>query len=293
MTEPALQPSVAFSTMRVPVRPTIAETKRMAVLAKRRGGLNLNPEKVDFFHQRLNKRVVRTGLRSFRDYCDLLESARGQDERKIFVEALTTHTTSFFREQKHFDWLDEIGWSEFVADGAGLDRNLTIWSAACSSGAELYSTLISVKEHEARHNLHLRIEAHGTDLSTSILRQARQAVFSSGEIKGLNEARRRKFILRAKDGSDRYRIAPELRGLAKWNTINLTNAGKDGPISADLILLRNVLIYFDDTSQAQVVQELCSRLRSNGVLMTGHSESLPNLPSGMQQVASAIYRKQE
>lgn len=273
-------------------RPTISDTKRMVLLAKRWGGLHLSPDKIDFFFQRLNKRLKQKNLSDFRQYCDFLESPRGKSENKVFIEALTTHTTSFFREQKHFDWLEKDGWAEIIDQGAGKEWPLTIWSAACSSGAELYSTLISAKEYELQKKMHLRVEGHGTDLSTAILRKAQQAVYSSAEINGLSEARRRAWILQARDGSDRFRIAPELRGLARWNTINLTKPDNSGPASADLILLRNVLIYFDEKTQAQVVAALCARLRLNGVLMTGHSETLSILPDGMVQVASAIYRKQ-
>ncbi|WP_170125554.1 CheR family methyltransferase [Jannaschia seohaensis] len=254
--------------------------------------MHIDPGKLDFFRQRLGKRLAQNGKTSFRAYADLLESGAGTAERKIFIEALTTHTTSFFREQKHFDWLEATGWSELTAEGAGLAWPLRIWSAACSNGSELYSTLISLKEHDARATRHLRVEGIGTDLSQAILRAARQGVYTANEIKGLSEARRKQFVLRAKDGSDRYRIVPELRNLCRFDPINLTEMGNDGPSLADLILLRNVLIYFDPPTQKRVVAALCARLRPHGVLMTGHTETVSQLPTGMVQVASSIYRKE-
>lgn len=270
----------------------MAETRRLAALAQRLGGLHLSPDKLDFFMQRLGKRLKARGLQDFRAYCDLLESAQGTAEHRCFLEALTTHTTSFFREQKHFDWLETQGWADLIARGAGREWPLRIWSAACSNGSELYSTLISVKEFDQRHKFNLRLEGVGTDISFAVLNQARQAVYTANEIKGVSEARRRAFVLRARDGSDRYRIVPELRNLTRWDQVNLTELKNDGPGQADLILLRNVLIYFDPPTQARAVEGLCKRLRQGGVLMTGHSESLSKVPAGMVQVASAIYRKE-
>jgi chemotaxis protein methyltransferase CheR len=271
--------------------PTTLDTARLAALASRLGGLHINPAKTDFFNQRLGKRLTATGKRTFQDYCSFLESTAGVSEHRAFIEALTTHTTSFFREQKHFDWLAEQGWAHLVAGGAGLEWPLKIWSAACSNGSELYSTLISLNEFSARTGQHLRVEGVGTDLSSSILKTAAQAVYSSQSIAGLSEERRRKFLLRARDGSDRFRVVSQLRVQSTWSRINLTDLKQDGPSLPDLILLRNVLIYFDPPTQQRVVSALCKRLRLNGILMTGHSESVAQPPEGMLQVGAAIYRK--
>jgi len=285
-------PPAAIRPGPVGPRPGLLETKRLAALAARFGGLHLDPEKTEFFGHRLNKRLMAQGLDDFRDYCDFLESPAGRSELRLFIEAMTTHTTSFFREAKHFEWLETQGWAELIAGGAGLEWPLRIWSAACSNGAELFSALISLKEHEERHGVHLRIEGVGTDLSQAILKSAARAVYTGAEIKGLSEARRRRFILRARNGADMFRIVPDLRRLTSWTWLNLTKMGNDGPGRADLVMLRNVLIYFDPPTRDRAVAALCARLAPGGILMTGHSETLSKLPAGMVQAGASIYRKE-
>ena len=273
-------------------KPTAAEAKALVDFAHTNAGLNLNAQKTDFLIQRLSGRLKATGSSDFGTYCALLSGPQGKGELRPFVEALTTHTTSFFREAAHFEWLRREGWSDLIASASGRNWPLTIWSAACSSGQELYTALISLKEYNDRVGRSMPVEAIGTDISDKILRQARTAVYTKSELKGLSEVQRRNFVLRAKDGSDRYRIAPELRSLCKWSSANLTELGSGGPRRADLILLRNVLIYFDQPTQKSVIQALTDRLSPGGILLTGHSEAVSELPTQMKSLGAAIFRKE-
>lgn len=274
-----------------PMLPTQLDARRLSQMAHKLGGLNLSPAKVDFFAQRLSKRLKERGIAEYRVYCDYLESPAGTSEHKAFIEALTTHTTAFFREQQHYDWLASKGWLMLTENDAGLTRPLEIWSAAASTGAELYSTIMSFLEFGVARNVNARVDGIGTDISRRILHKATQAVYSRSEIKSLSEARRRRFLLQAKDGSGVYRVAPEVRRLTKWKYANLTDLKQDGPRASDLILLRNVLIYFDHETQTRAIAKLCDRLRPGGFLLTGHSETIAQLPQTMTQVGSSIYRK--
>jgi chemotaxis protein methyltransferase CheR len=262
----------------------------MAEFAKTIAGLNLNPTKVDFFGQRLSRELVRVGVADFNGYCAHLRRA-SSDDRQRFVEALTTHTTAFFRELPHFEWLAQEGWASLVSRGAGRTWPMTIWSAAASSGQELYTALISFDESTSSLGKDLRVSGVGTDIALPVLSRARSAVYQSNELSGLSEIRRRRYILRAKDGSDRFRVVPRLRAQARWELMNLTGGAVGGPDAADLIMVRNVLIYFDTDTASRVVRMLVDRLRPGGILMTGHSETLQPPPPGMTSIAAAIYRK--
>ncbi|SDZ17713.1 MCP methyltransferase, CheR-type [Jannaschia faecimaris] len=273
--------------------PTEREARVIVEVAHRAAGLHLDPRRIEFLHQRLARQVATMGQTKFSSYCRLLEmSGMGGAEIRSFVEALTTHTTSFFREQPHFDWLGRTGWADLIERGAGRDWPLVVWSAACSSGQELYSAMISLIEHSDEIGTPVRMEGLGTDISTRILQNARTAVYPRADVRGLDEARHRRFLMRAKDGSDRFRLTPELRNLCRWSYANLTNLVSDGPPQADVIMLRNVLIYFDPSTQVQVVDALVRRLLPGGILLTGHTESLRSRHSGLLAIGSSIYRKE-
>lgn len=283
--------SLLSEGMRLPVRPSEAEATRIAELAFRLAGLHINTTNREHLAQRLAKRLKAHGYSNYRDYLALLDGPRGQTERVAFVESLTTHTTAFFREAPHYHWLETSGWAEMADNGAGREWPLRIWSAAASTGAELYSTLISFAEFNEKEKACLRVEGIGTDVSGSILAKAQGAIYSGAEVQGLDTRRRKAFLLRAKDRSDRFRIVPEIRKSAVWKEANLTKLGNDGPAQADIIFLRNVLIYFDKHTQDRVVADLCARLRPRGFLLTGHSEALQALPAQMNSRGSSIYQK--
>lgn len=271
--------------------PNLRETTEFARIAFDLAGLNLNPEKLEFFAQRLAKRVAATGTQSYSNYLTFLRHQGREAERTYFVEALTTHTTSFFREQRHYTFLTEKGLPELVQNGAGTSRALTIWSAACSNGAELYSALMCAVEFGESKGKPLKAQGVGTDISGRILRRCKDATYSKDEISGLSEDRRRRFLLRHREGKPIFRIGPELRSLCNWSLCNLTEQSIRGPRSVDVIFLRNVLIYFDSETQRRVVENLSTRLTEGGFLFTGHSEALSRLPDTMLQRDAAIYQR--
>ncbi|MEQ9259417.1 MAG: CheR family methyltransferase [Roseovarius sp.] len=281
-----------------PCRPTPHEAAALVEIARNAAGLRIDPGKVDFLSQRLSRELRRTGEADFASYCARLRRGEARD-LKGFVEALTTHTTAFFREEAHFAWLAREGWAHLAArleagSGPGdraAARPLTIWSAACSTGQELYTALMAFEEARPALPRGLGVEGIGTDISKPVLDSAQRGVYRRGDLSGLSEARRRRFILQARDGSDRFRIVPELRRQTRWFHLNLTNPGAVALPEADLILIRNVLIYFDLSTQAQVVARLAARLRPGGVLLTGHSESLTTPPPGLTARAPATYVK--
>ena len=261
--------------------------QRLAVLAEREGGLSLGADKDQFLVARLSHRVTALELPGFAAYADYLSSPAGRPEIQKFIEALTTHTTSFFRGPAHFAWLEQTGFKDL--HGAG--REITIWSAACSSGQELYSAMILATELAGGPCQGLRVSGIGTDLSNAILRKAATSVYFRDEIDGLSEERRRRFLLSSRSGDGRYRIVSELRDRATWRAANLTQAGSLGAISADVAFLRNVLIYFDDATKNRAVRNVVQRIRPGGVLITGPSETLRAAEYGLEAVKPSIYRK--
>lgn len=266
----------------------------LAEAAQRFGGVSVSPDKRDFIRMRVSRRLREIGCDDFERYVDILHGPRGAEEGPRLVEALTTHTTSFFREKAHYDWLTAEGFPALVGLGAGREWPLTVWSAACSLGSEMWSAGMTLDAFAATRPGGLRWGLVGTDVSRRILRRAASAIFTEDEISGLDEPLRRAWLLRSraqKQSRTLYRIAPELRDRARLAWANLVELDPDLAVTADVAFLRNVLIYFKPEDQRRAVANVIGRLRPGGYLLTGHSESLSAPPSCLRQVKASIYQK--
>lgn len=265
------------------------DIRHLVGLARTVTGINLDETRTDFLTGRLGRRLAANGLTNYAEYCRLLKS--DMVERVAFGEALTTHTTSFFREKAQYDWLLEEGLAELQGSDRAGGREMVFWSAACSTGQEGYSALMTA--HVARDNGLRAIEPRliGTDLSRPVVHRASQAVYSRAETDGIPSELRPRFLLSSKKAADIYRIVPDLRTRSTWRTANLaTGQGLDG-IAADVVFLRNVLIYFDAEIRQRVIDNVYRRLRTGGILMTGHTEASHARREGLELVRPSIYRK--
>ncbi|NBZ86724.1 CheR family methyltransferase [Stagnihabitans tardus] len=259
-------------------------------------GIRVDPQNEQFLTFRLNRRLDALGLASYEDYLSILEGPKGEAETARLVEMLVTHTTSFFREPAHFDWLAKTGLPSLCDKGAGRLHPLTIWSAACSTGPELWSAGIVVDQFAQAIPGGLRWGMIGTDISANVLRRAAGAVFSATEMAGIREEDKRQYFLRSRpgvateNGMPIFRVAPELRSRASFLQANLLQPLPDFPL-ADLVFLRNVLIYFALEDRQTCLGHVCARIRSGGYLLLGHSDSHHGLPPGLTQCGPSIFRK--
>jgi chemotaxis protein methyltransferase CheR len=286
-----------FSPIRPGMRPLRKEQVALVCrLARERGGLSITPQKASFLEQRIARRMRVTGHADFDAYLGYLTKGGpgAEAEHQALIEALTTHTTAFFRERAQFDWLAETALPELVESGAGRDRVLTVWSAACSTGAEMWTAAMLLDQMAQSRLRGLRWQVAGSDLSRQILHRASRAIYTEDEIEGLAENLRRAYLLRSRMPHDRrqlFRICPDLRRHARFHQANLVEAPPPIDPAADVVFLRNVLIYFDEAGRNAALRHVLSRLRPGGYLLTGHTESLNPLPEGLTQVAPSTYRK--
>ena len=257
--------------------------------AYRLTGIALGERKGEFLVARLSRRLSARGLSDWALYRTLLTEDAA--EQTAFAEALTTHTTSFFREQAQYDWLLSDGLGELYPRPGGLARELVFWSAACSTGQEGYTALM-VADHAREQGLwELRTRLIGTDISRPVLRVAAQAIYPTSQIESIPPRLRPRVLLSARNGDGRHRIVQDLRRRAAWRQANLvTGHGLDG-ISADVAFLRNVLIYFDTDTRMRVLDNVFARLRIGGFLLVGHTEAAHARRAGLELVRPSIYRK--
>lgn len=251
-------------------------------------GIKMPSSKRTMLEGRLRRRLRQTGHATFDDYCDHLFRDNGMETESVYlIDAVTTNKTDFFREPKHFEYLAQRVLPE-MAD----QRRLRLWSAACSTGAEPYTLAMVVQDFIDKQAAAQDYFILGTDLSTDVLEVAHRGVYPTEMLAPVPADVRRRHVMEPKDPKRREaRIHPALRarlGLARLNLMDETYAVGE---PFDVIMCRNVMIYFDKPTQARVLKRLCDRLRPGGYLFIGHSESITGVELPVVTVANTVFRK--
>ena len=272
------------------------EARELCAIMLQVSGVAIDAGKRSFLELRVRRRLRATGHSDFRSYLRHLRSPEGASERQELAEALVTHTTSFFREPSHFDWLAAEALPQLIARGAGGGTPLTLWSAACSSGAEMWSAAMVLDDYATRSGQPLSWSVIGSDISRRILRRAAAATFTEEEVQSLPQRYLHRYLMRSRASADDsptgrwlYKIVPELRDRAKLVWANLVMLERSPQLVADIAFLRNVLIYFPAADQRRIASAVAARLRPGGYLVTGHSEPLARDLPGLRQIAPSIH----
>jgi chemotaxis protein methyltransferase CheR/two-component system chemotaxis response regulator CheB len=269
--------------------------RSIAEVIEARVGIQLPASKRTMVEGRLRKRVRALQLDSLDDYGrHLFDEGRLSEEFVHLVDCVTTNKTDFFREPAHFDILRETLVPRLLALPAhrGERPFLKLWSAAASTGAEAYTLAMVLQEMVAAgHRFDYAIL--GTDVSTEVLRAAADGIYSDEMLAAVPAPLRRRYVMAARDpGRPIGRIVPELRRRAHFRHLNLMDERYAIDRDVDVIVCRNVLIYFYRPTQRAVLGRLAGHLRPGGYLAVGHSESMSvtGVP-GLTQVTSTVFRR--
>ena len=255
-------------------------------------GIKLPPTKRTMVEGRLRKRVKALGFKDLSAYAVALFEPGGLDQELVhLIDCVTTNKTDFFREPSHFEFLRDVAVPQLLKAHGPAVASLKLWSAACSTGAEAY-TMAMVLQDLVDMGRKLRFSILGTDISTEVLREARSAIYARDFVAPVPATMQQRYLMRARDpAQQRVRITPELRRQVQFQRLNLMDSSYPFDRDVDVILCRNVLIYFDKPTQAAVISRLSSHLRPGGYLMLGHSESMAGAGiDGLVQVAPTIYQ---
>ncbi|WP_196137324.1 protein-glutamate O-methyltransferase CheR [Aliikangiella sp. G2MR2-5] len=258
--------------------------ERIVDLINRLSGISLSDRKTDMVYSRLARRIRRLGMRDFDSYIALLES---DDEEKVnFINALTTNLTHFFRESHHFDYLKDVYIPELIQSG---QKRIRFWSAGCSTGEEPYS-LAMVWQSIANKPSDIDFKILATDLDTNVLQTCKRGVYSEDKLKSVESQYQKCFVKSKNCQVDEREAVPELKSKIYFKQLNLMHEWPmKGPF--DLIICRNVLIYFDKPTQKELVSRYENLLKSNGCLMLGHSENLSAAKNVFSAIGRTTYRK--
>jgi len=274
------------------VRPdqlTAEDFRRVVTFILSATGIKLPPIKKTMVEGRLARRARALGLKSLHDYiATVFDGGDDDDDETVhLIDALTTNKTDFFREPSHFEFLVRMVLPELVE----RKRPAKFWSAACSIGAEPY-TLAMVLSDFVLGAPAWQFSILASDISTKALAKAARAVFPEEMAEPVPLALRQRYLLRSRDPAKaEVRMTPEIRNLVRFARINLMDDRYPVDSDMDVILCRNLLIYFDRATQEAVVRRLSSYLRPGGHLILGHTDSVMGMALPLDNLGNSIFRR--
>lgn len=241
-----------------------SDFKRVQKLIYDRAGISLHDGKHAMVYSRLARRLRETGYRSFSDYLTWLETV-DPPEWQEFINALTTNLTSFFREHHHF---------QIFQDYLSSKKNKAswnVWCCAASTGEEPYSILMTALE-TLTNSSNFKLVA--SDIDSNVLATAAMGVYRHENLKGISDYQLHKFFLKGKNSNfGMARIKPEVQRFVKFMIVNLIDHSWPFTELFDVVFCRNVMIYFDNLTQRQVLERIHKVMAPGGLLFVGHSEN--------------------
>ena len=267
------------------------EFEGLRALVLERTGLRIRRHKRPLVESRLARRLDALGVEHFAEYRRRLvtEDADGV-ELSHLINAATTNSTHFFREQHHLEYLAATWLPARMARARrDVPSTLRIWSAGCSTGEEPYSIATTLLDAlPATPAVDVKILA--SDIDTDVLATAKAAIYPSEDLAGRSPAFLARHFLR---GTGRYdgfvRVRPEVAALVSFRRINLLDTTWPVYTRFDVIFCRNVLIYFDVAMRTAVLRRFRGLLKDDGVLILGYSESVQDASLGLKHVGRTIY----
>lgn len=287
--------NVAGGICRAPVdmavrRITDQEFGLFQALIYREAGIYLSQAKKELLVGRLTRRLRELGLNSFGAYYRCLVEG-DEAERIRLLDCISTNETHFFREPRHFEFLEQRVFPEWTTQGtSGLrPRRVRVWSAACSTGQEPYSLAMVLSTHFPPVS-GWDIEILASDLSTRALERAREGVWPIGNAKEIPAPYLKAYMLKGTGSQEgKMKAGTEIRSMIRFARLNLNDDIYPVTGLFDLIFCRNVLIYFDGESRGRVIGRLLNHLAPEGYLFIGHAESLSRLTDRVRCVIPTVY----
>ena len=263
-------------------------------LLKEKTGINivLTDKNKTLVSSRISKLLRKHQLADYNAYYTFLQK-QGAHELSEFIMALTTNTTEFFREDQHFKFIDNY----FKKQSEALQHiyrrgELRVWCSASSTGQEIYSTLITLLNTGLFSPDKVRIKALSTDIDTQALQTAATGIYSESLIKGIPKYFLSNYFNRHKKPSgSEYEVNDTLANLVTFAPLNLLADTYPLKYPFDLILCRNVLIYFDDKDVKGSVHKMIQHLRPGGLFFVGHSESGLISHPQLEKLTFGVFRK--
>jgi chemotaxis protein methyltransferase CheR len=232
--------------------------------------------------------------KDFNEISNLVLADKTGKEFSMLIDTLSTNLTSFFRERQHFEFLEDKFLQALIERKRKSQKfKIRTWSAGCSSGEEPYSvaiTLLDAVQGQGRWD----IKVLATDISTSMIETAKKGIYDEQRIEPVSPIQKQKYLKVINlNGEKVYEVNRNLRDVIIFKYLNLMEEWPIRPQGGglDIIFCRNVMIYFDKPTQANLINRFWSILDSGGILFTGHSESLAGIQHKFRYIQPTIYSK--
>lgn len=269
---------------------TQQEFESFSDLFRKISGIYIKPDKKGLVDSRLRKRLLQLQVTPT-EYFRVLQENRGELEE--FISALTTHKTDWFREPIHFRFIEEYVRNR--KPNAPFKKNLSqpfsCWSAACSTGEEVYTLAMILNQLEEVKNWRLL----GSDISSHCVAHAQKGVYDRDVVeKQVSKDKIKRYFLRNVDPNykDYYLFTPEFESRIEFIEYNLVKSKLIPNSLFDVIFLRNVLIYFEKDVSNHIIKQLLQYLKPGGLLILGLAESLAHPESfQLKRLESSVYLK--
>ncbi len=260
----------------------VAVFQRVRTIAKQQRGIELHEGKKALAEARLGSRLKALGLKDERAYLEFLEKDKSGGEMVQFLNAISTNVTHFFREAAHFDVMEEV-FGRWAKEG---QRRFRIWCGASSTGEEPYSMGMVLHQLLSAYRVDLRILA--TDISTRALQAAVKGQYPLEAIKKVPEQYRKRYF---KSDGEVAQVVPEIQRLIRFGRLNLIEMPfkLSGPL--DMVICRNVMIYFEPELRKRIVADFCRLLKPGGLLIVAHSEGLVGADPRLKMFKPSVYVK--
>ncbi len=266
------------------------ELRLLRDLFGKRTGLRFGTEARFTLERRLRERLAALRLTSYSEYYHYLRfSAQAEAEWDEAVDLLTTNETYFFREDYQLKAFQEEILPR-IAEQAEARKRISIWSAGCSTGEEVYSLAILISQSPLFEGWDIRV--YGSDISRRCVAAARRATYGAASFRATPEELKKRYFVE-KNGN--WHVIQEIREKCHFGQVNLLEEERARVLGrADVIFCRNVLIYFEANARRRVIDTFHERLYPGGVLLLGHSESLLNVSTAFELLHlkdDLVYRK--
>lgn len=267
---------------------TDEELAAYADLIYRVAGVRISPQKKALLSNRVRRRLRETGLDCFTAYLRHLSGLKpSHPEWDAFLQEITTHETYLFRDAGHWQWFEQdfLAGMNQAARAGQRPRSLRIWSAACSTGDEAYTMALGVTRGLPNWNA-WQIKILGTDIGVGAVEQANGGLFSQRAVRLVDAQLRQRYFV---PQGERWQAKPELKALVEFRQHNLLDRLAGPPF--DLVVLKNVLIYFDRDSKRKVLDQIARVIRPGGLLLTGPAEGVADMLGDYQRVETWLHRR--
>ncbi len=262
--------------------------KQFAQFVKSNYGIHFADEKKALIEGRLGNTLMRMNFSSLQEYMSYVTADKTGKAASDMLDRITTNYTFFLREPAHFHYFREVV-LPYLAKTV-KDKDLRIWSAACSSGEEAYTLAMIMDEFfgPAKNEWDTKILA--SDISEGMLLTSKTGIYSEEKIRNLPERRKKRYFKKMDNGD--YILTERIRNEVIFSKINLMETPFPFRKKMHVIFCRNVMIYFDNETKDQLAERLYDVTEPGGFLFIGHSEGLNRDKTRYKYVMPAVYRKE-